>query len=64
MAGCDHRRMRFVTFDEEPNVPERNRRPLTCDDCNQTGLPLTRFTLAYAVELLLKERQNAAPRRR
>jgi hypothetical protein len=57
--------MRFVTFEEEPNVQERNRRPLTCDDCNESGGVLaTRFTLAYAVDLLLKERQNATSRRR
>ena len=61
-TGCDHQRLRLITTTEEPNVQERNRRPLTCEDCNYGDLP-SRFTLAQGLELLLKERAHATSRR-
>lgn len=66
MAGCAHLGLRFVTFDEEPNLQERSRRPFTCDDCGGPGT--ARFTMQHVFELfimpIIKERAHAASRRR
>ena len=57
--GCPHLGLRLVTFDEEPNLQERTRRPFTCDDCNALlGLLGSRFTQAQVTEVLLKERAH------
>lgn len=62
-TGCPHWTLRLVTFDEEPDVQERNRRPWTCEDCNGS-VHFTRFTSVQVIELLLKERLNGGRKKK
>lgn len=48
--------MRAVTLDEEPRHDERKLKPFTCDDCSSAAIGPSRFTQAYVLNLLVRER--------
>lgn len=58
--GCQHRNMRAITPDEDPNHETRRQQPFTCDDCSSVAIGQSRFTQGYVVNMLLAERRRPA----